>query len=104
MIALFSNRKGGGKGACFRCGRKGHRQAQCKTTTVLGQAKGDKGKGKPKGKGKGKGNFKDKGGKGKGNDTTGKGPKGGSWNCGQAHYATNCPNKGKGGKVGRIAS
>ena len=73
---------------CFRCGRKGHKQLDCRSTTVIGKG-GPKGKGKPgqkgKSKGKGKGNEQ---GKGKG------GPKGGCFTCGGDHFASNCPGKG----------
>ena len=56
-----------------------------KTSIPLGKGKEGKGKGK---KGKGK-----KGKKGKGK----KGPKGGCYNCGGDHYASDCPKAGKGG-------
>ena len=56
----------------------------------------EKAKAKAKEKGKGKGLAKGDGKKGKGK---GKGPQTGCWNCGGAHYASDCPtgkSKGKG--------
>ena len=74
LDALYKNRKGGKKGGgknkggnsqviCFKCGREGHRQADCRSTTILGKGK-SKGKGKTSEKGKGKSKGKGKGPKG----------------------------------------
>ena len=71
---------------CKHCKKFGHRADQCPKMKGAGGTKGEEGKGKSKGSEGG-------GGKGKGK----KGPKGGCYNCGGDHYASDCPKTGKGG-------
>ena len=86
---------------CFRCHGYGHMSNQC--PTQKGKGKGGKpgaepGYGKAKGKGwfeskgSGKSSFPSKG----GGKAKGKGPRLGCWTCGGQHFASECPNQGKG--------
>lgn len=70
---------------CSVCKITGHTAAQCWKAKA-------KGKGKDGPKGKGKGKEGGGGGKGKGKS----GPKGGCYNCGSDHFASNCPKADKG--------
>ena len=101
---------------CWWCGGFGHYQRECpkkgagKAASQGGKFGGKGGGGKAGGKGSGAGGKKggksggkSTGGKfgGKGAGAGGKGPKGGCFKCGGAHYQADCPkNKGGGGGGG----